>query len=251
MSGTVVITGASSGIGEACALSFAKLRRPLVLGARRMERLEAVARACREAGCPKVLAVHLDVRDAASIARFHAAAEPETPDVLVNNAGLARGREPLATHSDEALLEMVDTNVIGFLRVTRAFLPSMIAREAGHLIHLGSIAGEQVYEGGGIYCATKFALRAISRTLRLELLGTNIRCTEIAPGMVETEFSIVRTGDAEKAKAVYAGVKPLVAQDIADCIIWAVTRPPHVQIQEIMITPTAQAMVNKVFRKPA
>lgn len=249
MSGTVVITGASSGIGEACALSFAKLRRPLVLGARRKERLDQVARACAEAGSPKVLALHLDVRDAASIARFHAAAEQETPEVLVNNAGLARGRDPIASHPDEVLLEMVDTNVTGFLRVTRAFLPPMIARKAGHLIHLGSIAGEQVYEGGGIYCATKFALRAISRTLRLELLGTNIRCTEIAPGMVETEFSVVRMGgDAAKAKAVYAGVKPLVAQDIADCVVWAATRPAHVHIQEIMLTPTAQANVNKVVR---
>lgn len=249
MSGTVVITGASSGIGEACALSFAKLRRPLVLGARRMERLDQVARACSDLGSPKVLAVHLDVRDPASIVRFHAAAELESPDILVNNAGLARGRDPIATHPDEVMLEMVETNVTGFLRVTRAFLPAMIARKAGHLIHLGSIAGEQVYEGGGIYCATKFALRAISRTLRLELLGTNIRCTEIAPGMVETEFSVVRMGgDADKAKAVYQGVKPLVAQDIADCVVWAATRPAHVHIQEIMLTPTAQASVNKVVR---
>jgi NADP-dependent 3-hydroxy acid dehydrogenase YdfG len=248
MQGTVVITGASSGIGEACARAFAKTGASLVLGARRMERLDAVARECSDLGSPKVLALHLDVRDAASIARFHAAAEPETPAVLLNNAGLALGRDPVASSRDEDLTGMVDTNVIGFVRVTRAFLPGMIARKAGHLIHLGSIAGEQVYEGGGLYCATKFALRAVSRTLRLELLGTGIRVTEIAPGMVETEFSVVRMGDEEKAKTVYKGLQPLVAADIADIALWAVTRPPHVHIQEITVTPTAQASVSKVVR---
>lgn len=249
MIGTVVITGASAGIGEACAHAFARLGAKLVLGARRMERLDAVARACSDHGSPKVVAVHLDTRDAASIARFAAAAELETPAVLVNNAGSALGKDPLASSRDEDLTAMVETNVTGFVRVARAFLPGMIARKAGHLIHLGSIAGEQVYEGGGIYCATKFAVRAISRTLRLELLGTGIRVTEIAPGMVETEFSVVRFGSEEKAKAVYQGVDPLTAADIADCATWAATRPPHVHIHDILITPTAQASVGKVVRR--
>ena len=249
MNGTVVITGASSGIGEACAHAFAKLGAKLVLGARRKERLDAVARACSDRGSPKVLAVHLDTRDAASIARFHAAAEPETPEILINNAGGALGRDPLASSRDEDLTGMVEANVTGFVRIARAFLPGMIARKAGHLIHLGSIAGEQVYEGGGIYCATKFAVRAISRTLRLELLGTGVRVTEIAPGMVETEFSVVRLGSEEKAKAVYQGLDPLTAADIADCAVWAATRPAHVHIHEILVTPTAQASVSKVIRR--
>ena len=246
--GTVVITGASAGIGEACALAFANLGATLVLGARRAEKLEAVAQSCRSAGAPKVLAIALDVRDAGSIANFLAAAEPETPAVLVNNAGLAKGRDAISLLRDADLTEMIDTNVTGFVRVTRAFLPGMIARKQGHLIHLGSIAGEQVYEGGGIYCATKFALRAISRTLRLELVGTGIRCTEVAPGLVETEFSTVRMGDAAKAKSVYAGLAPLTPADIADCVTWAATRPAHVNIHEILLTPTAQASVSKVVR---
>ena len=246
--GTVVITGASAGIGEACALAFAKLGASLVLGARRMDRLAAVAEGCRSSGAQRVLAVPLDVREAASVARFHEAAEAQTPAVLVNNAGLARGRDPIAGLRDEDLTGMIDTNVTGFVRVTRAFLPGMIARKAGHLIHLGSIAGEQVYEGGGIYCATKFALRALSRTLRLELAGTGIRCTEVAPGLVETEFSAVRLGDEAKARAVYAGLEPLTPGDIADCVTWAATRPAHVHIHEILLTPIAQASVSKVVR---
>jgi 3-hydroxy acid dehydrogenase / malonic semialdehyde reductase len=246
---TVVITGASSGIGESCALAFARLKRPLVLGARRADRLERVAAACKAAGAPKVLTLPLDVRSQGSIDRFAAAAAPETPEVLINNAGLALGRDHLAAITDAHLDGMVETNVSGLVRVSRAFLPGMIARRAGHVVNLGSIAAIQAYEGGAVYCATKAAVRAISRTLRLELLGTNIRVTEVAPGMVETEFSIVRLGDEDKAKSVYKGWEPLRPDDVADAVAWAVTRPGHVHIHEILLTAIDQASVSKVNRK--
>ena len=168
--------------------------------------------------------------------------------MLINNAGLAKGRDTLATIRDEDLTEMIDVNVTGFLRVARAFLPGMIARKSGHVINLGSLAGRQVYEGGAVYCATKYAVKAITQTLRLELSGTNIRVTEIAPGLVETEFSVVRMGDVAKAKAAYQGFVPLTAIDIADCVTWAVNRPAHVNIGEIVLTPVAQASVSKVHR---
>jgi len=251
MTNPIVITGASSGIGEACALAFAREGRSLVLGARRTERLEAVAKACRKAGAPDVEVLSLDVKSLQSVTAFADAANALEPAVLINNAGLAKGRDAVAELRDEDLTEMIDVNVTGFLRVARAFLPGMIARKSGHVVNLGSLAGRQVYEGGAVYCATKYAVRAVTQTLRLELSGTGIRVTEIAPGLVETEFSIVRTGDAGKAKAVYQGIEPLTASDIADCVTWAVSRPAHVNIGEIVLTPTAQASVSKVSRRTA
>lgn len=249
MIGTVVITGASSGIGEACARSFAALHAPLVLGARRTARLAKVAAACRDLGSPDVLALPLDVRSAGSIAAFCAEAEAKSPEILLNNAGLARGKDAVVSFLDEDLVEMVETNVIGFLRIARALVPGLAARKRGHIVNLGSLAAHGVYEGGAIYCATKSAVRAVSQTLRLELSGTNVRVTEIAPGMVETEFSVVRMKDEAKAKSVYQGMEPLTAQDIADCVIWACTRPAHVNICEIVLTPTAQASLTKVHRQ--
>jgi 3-hydroxy acid dehydrogenase/malonic semialdehyde reductase len=249
MSNPIVITGASSGIGEACALAFAREGRSLILGARRADKLEQVAQACRKSGAPEVQVVPLDVRSLQSITAFAELANAAEPSVLINNAGLAKGRELVAGLRDEDLTEMIEVNVTGFLRVARAFLPGMIARKNGHVINLGSLAGRQVYEGGAVYCATKFAVKAITQTLRLELSGTNIRVTEVAPGLVETEFSVVRTGDVDKAKAVYQGFVPLTAIDIADCVIWAVNRPAHVNISEIVLTPVAQASVSKVHRQ--
>lgn len=251
--GSVLITGASSGFGEAIALAFAKLSKPLVLGARRMEKLEAVAEACRRAGSPNVSALQLDVTDQGSIERFCDRAQRGGStkafiEVLVNNAGMARGRDPVAQIADDDLVEMIETNVVGFLRVARGILPGMIERKRGHVVNLGSLAAHGVYEGGGVYAATKHAMRAISETLRLELSGTNIRVTEIAPGMAETGFSIVRMGGEEKAKKVYAGMRPLLAQDIADCVVWAVTRPEHVMIREIVLTSVDQASLTKVHR---
>ena len=244
--GLVVITGASSGFGEAAALSFAKLGHPLFLGARRMERLREVAQACERAGAPEAGVQALDVRSKESIESF--CAEAGTPEILLNNAGLAAGRDHLAAMKDEDLTSMVETNVVGLVRVTRALLPKMIAAKKGHVINLGSYAARGVYEGGAVYAATKHAVRIISETLRIELSGTGIRVTEMDPGMAETEFSIVRLGDTEKAKKVYEGWQPLTAQDVADAIVWVATRPPHVNIAEVVMTATAQASLTKVHK---
>jgi len=244
--GLVVITGASSGFGAATALRFARLGYPLYLGARRVEKLREVAQRCLEAGAPRAEARSLDVRSKKSIEAFCAGAG--TPEILLNNAGLALGRDTLDKMKDEDLLGMVETNVIGLVRVTRALLPGMIAARRGHVINLGSYAARGVYEGGAVYAATKHSVRVISETLRLELTGTNIRVTEIDPGLAETEFSVVRLGDEQKAKAVYKGMEPLTAEDVADAILWAATRPAHVNIAELVITPTAQGSLTKVHR---
>lgn len=246
--GTVVVTGASSGFGAACALAFAKRGHPLALGARRRERLEEVATACREAGAPDVLSLPLDVRSKESVDRFAAEVEPLEPQILLNNAGLALGRDLIAEIREEDLLGMVETNVIGLLRVSRAILPGMIARKRGHVINISSLAAHGVYEGGGVYAPTKHAVRAISQTMRLELCGTGIRVTDIAPGLAETEFSLVRFQDDSKAKAVYQGMRPLTAEDIADAVLWVATRPAHVNIAEVVLSPTDQASLTKIHR---
>lgn len=246
MKGLVVITGASSGFGAAAAQGFARLGHPLFLGARRLDRLREVAQECLKAGAPEASAHALDVRSKESIESFCARAG--TPEILLNNAGLALGRDPLSAVRDEDLLGMVETNVVGLVRVTRLLLPRMIEARRGHVINLGSYAARGVYEGGAVYAASKHSVRVISETLRLELSGTGIRVTEIDPGMAETEFSVVRLGDAEKAKQVYEGWQPLSAQDVADAILWAATRPAHVNISEVVLTPTAQASLTKVHR---
>ena len=246
MKGLVVITGASSGIGAASARAFARLGHPLFLGARRVPLLEEVARECERLGSPKAVAHVLDVRIKESIDTFAAAAG--TPAVLLNNAGLAFGRDAVQGLRDEDLVGMIDTNVTGFVRVARAFLPGMIAAGSGHLIHLGSYAAHGVYEGGAVYAATKHAVRVVTQTMRLEVAGSGLRVTEIDPGLVETSFSVVRLGSEERAKAVYQGFAPLVAEDVADCIVWAATRPGHVNISEIVLTPVAQASLTKVHR---
>ena len=245
--GLVVITGASSGFGAATALSFARLGHPLYLGARREDRLRDVAQRCLKAGAPRADVQRVDVRSKESIDAFCAAAG--TPAVLLNNAGGALGRDPVERVKEEDLLGMVEANFVGLVRVTRGFLPRMIAARAGHIINLGSYAARGVYEGGGVYAATKHGVRVISETLRLELSGTSIRVTEIDPGLAETEFSIVRLGDAEKAKSVYRGFQPLSADDVAEVIVWVATRPRHVNISEVVLTPTAQASLTKVHRE--
>ena len=239
---TAVITGASSGIGAATALRLAKEGFAVVLGARRVDRLQEVAERC--AGT----ALELDVTDASSIEKF--AAQVERADVLVNNAGLALGMTSLDQISDEELAVMWETNVLGLVRVTRALLPKLEASGNGHIVNLGSTAAFETYPGGGGYTASKHAVRALTRTLRLDLLGRPIRVTMVSPGLVETEFSVVRFGgDKEKAKKPYEGIEPLVADDIADCIAWAVTRPPHVNIDDIVVRPVAQATSTTVARK--
>lgn len=239
---TAVVTGASAGIGAATAMRLAKDGFDLVLGARRIDKLEEVAQRC--GGRP----LRLDVRDESSIAEFAAAVD--RADVLVNNAGLALGSTPLDSISDEELTVMWETNVLGLVRVTRALLPKLEASGDGHIVNLGSTASYETYPGGGGYTATKHAVKAITRTLRLDLLGRPVRVTMVSPGLVETEFSVVRFGgDEAKAKKPYEGIDPLVAEDIADCIAWAVTRPPHVNIDEIVVRPVAQATSTTVARK--
>jgi NADP-dependent 3-hydroxy acid dehydrogenase YdfG len=237
-----VVTGASSGIGAATAIRLAEEGFDVVLGARRTDRLEEVAKKCGGRALP------LDVTQPKSIEAF--AGKIDSAHVLVNNAGLASGVEAVAETTEERARLMWETNVLGLIGVTRALLPKLEASGAGHIVNLGSIAGFEVYRGGGGYTASKHAVRAISRTLRLELLGKPIRVTEVAPGMVETEFSVVRfDGDDARAGKVYEGVTPLTGQDIADCIAWAVTRPAHVNIDEIVVRPLAQATATEVARR--
>ncbi|TMA20703.1 MAG: SDR family NAD(P)-dependent oxidoreductase [Deltaproteobacteria bacterium] len=249
MPGTVVITGASSGFGEAFALAFGRLGHPLVLGARRTDRLAKVAEAARKAGSPRAIALPLDVRVRESIHKFAVAAELETPEILINNAGGALGRAPVAEVEDDDLVGMIEANLTGLLRMTRELLPGLIRRKKGHVINISSLAAHGVYEGGGVYAPVKHAVRAVSQALRLELSGTDVRVTDVAPGMAETEFSVVRLGSEEKAKSVYAGMRPLTAQDVSDVVVWAATRPPHVNISEVVLTPTDQAGLTKVHRR--
>lgn len=238
---TVAITGASAGIGAATARRMAREGWKVVLGARRLDRLRSLAEELDG------VALELDVRDASSIERFAEGAG--AVDALVNNAGMARGLSPIAELEDDHVIEMWETNVLGLLRVTRALLPAIEASGRGHVVNVGSIAGFETYPGGAGYTASKHAVRAITRTLRAELFGTPVRVTEVSPGLVETEFSLVRfEGDEARAAKPYAGVTPLNADDIADCIGWALTRPLHVDIDEIVVRPVAQVSATQIAR---
>jgi 3-hydroxy acid dehydrogenase/malonic semialdehyde reductase len=240
-----VVTGASSGIGAATVVALGRRGYQIVAGARRLAR---VRRVVGDLG----VALPLDVTDQESIDTFVGEVSKKfgRMDVLVNNAGLALGLSQIAEARDEDWIEMWEVNVLGLMRMTRSSLPLLRKAKHGHIVNLGSIAGFETYKGGGGYTASKHGVRAMSRTMRLELNGEPIRVTEISPGMVETEFSTVRFhGDRKAAKAVYQGIKPLVAEDIADCIVFAVTRPPHVDIDEIVIRPVAQAASWLVARK--
>lgn len=252
MKSTVLITGASSGIGRACAETLAEQGYDLVLIARRSERLQEAAKVCRQLN-PVVNVEYftMDVNDRAQVDEFFSnnAALVSQIDVLVNNSGLAKGVEPVhkAKFSDWDV--MFDTNVKSLLYFTHKLLPMMVEKNHGHIVNLGSVAGRWVYPGGAIYCATKFAVRAFSEGLRHDLLGTKIRVTNIEPGMVQTEFAKVRLGSEEKANKVYEGMTPLAARDIAEAVLWSLLRPPHVNIQELVIFPTDQAGVSHVHRK--
>ncbi len=240
----VFVTGASAGIGAATALAFAAEGARLLLAARRADKLATVAAAVLQRGAQAVHTFSLDVRDRNAVEKAIGAlpAEWAAIDVLVNNAGLSRGLEKLYQGKIEDWEEMIDTNVKGLLYVTRAVVPGMVERGRGHVVNLGSVAGEMTYPNGAVYCASKAAERAINDGLREDVLGTPIRVTSVDPGMVETDFSLVRFhGDAERAAKVYKGVKPLVAEDIADVILWAVSRPEHVNIARVVLTPVQQA----------
>ena len=248
----VFVTGASAGIGEATARAFAGEGANVLMCARRAEKIEKLARSIAHDHKVAVHSFRLDVRDQAAVDKAISGlpAEWRAIDVLVNNSGLSRGLEKLPHGLVGDWEEMIDTNVKGLLFVTRAVLPGMIERGRGHIINIGSIAGHEVYPAGNVYCATKFAVRALSKGLRLDLNGTPIRVSEVAPGMVETEFSLVRFhGDAERAGKVYQGLIPLGAEDIADAVIWCATRPLHVNVSEVVVMPTAQASTTLVHRK--
>jgi NADP-dependent 3-hydroxy acid dehydrogenase YdfG len=239
---TAVITGASSGIGAATARALAGEGYRTVLAARRLDRLEALA---GEIGGE---AIALDVTDPGSVEELAAAVE--RCDVLVNNAGGALGLEPIAKAEEEKWRQMYEANVLGTMRMTRALLPRLIASGDGHVVGVTSIAAFEPYRGGAGYNAAKHAQRAMLRALRLELLGQPVRITEVAPGMVETEFSLVRFGgDEQAAQRVYAGMEPLRAEDVAECIRWALAQPPHVNIDEIVVRPRDQASATDVHRR--
>ena len=239
---TAVITGASSGIGAATARALAGDGYEVVLGARRLERLEALA------GEIGGRATELDVTDPESVAAF--VATVPGCDVLVNNAGGALGLEQLRDADEEKWLQMFEANVMGTMRMTRALLPRLIESGDGHVVGVTSIAAFEAYRGGSGYNAAKHAQRAMLRVLRLELLGEPVRVTEVAPGMVEPEFSLVRFGgDEDAANRVYEGMEPLRAEDVAECIRWAVSRPPHVNVDEIVVRPRDQASATEVHRR--
>jgi len=248
----VFVTGASSGIGAATALEFAKLGARVLLCARRLEKLQALEAGLMKAGAAAVFSFALDVRDRDEV-EATITTLPEawgSIDVLVNNAGLSRGLTKLYEDDIQDWEEMIDTNVKGLLYLTRAVVPGMVTRNSGHVINLGSIAGHTAYPNGGVYCATKAAERFVSDGLRIDLNGTNVRVTSVDPGMVETDFSSVRfRGNAERAAKTYANVDPLQAEDVADAIVWAATRPAHVGIQTIVLTPVAQANPFVLTRK--
>lgn len=248
----VLITGASSGFGASAARLFGAEGCKLILGARRVDRLEQVAAGARAAGAAEAHVHALNVTSTDSVNDFANWAGTLTPklDVLVNNAGGAKGKETVAEGKDEDWEFMFQSNVLGVLRVTRAVLPLMLPHQAGTIINIGSIAGRTAYEGGSAYCAAKAAELSITHTLRLELNGTNIRVATVDPGFAETEFALVRfKGDAAKAKATYTGMTPLTGDDVAEAIVWVAGRPPHVCIDEMVIKPTDQAAIYKVHRR--
>jgi len=247
----ILITGASSGIGEACARRFAAEGADLVLWARRADRLERLAADLGPASRVSLSVAVVDVRDRAAVDRAAKGLVQagRVPDVLINNAGLASGLSRVQEGDPEDWDRMIDTNLKGLLNVTRAVLPHMVARRRGHVVNIGSTAGHQTYPMGNVYNATKFGVRALTEGMNLDVAGTPIRVSEVDPGFVETEFSEVRFhGDRERAKAVYQGFQPLTADDVADTIAYIVNLPEHVNILDLIIVPTAQRNVYVVDR---
>lgn len=248
----VAITGASSGIGAACARMFAKEGSSLILAARRRDKLEAVAAEIEQDYQSKVYLLEMDVSDRATVETSLASlpASWQKVDILVNNAGLSRGLDKLQTGEIQNWEEMIDTNLKGLLYVTRSLLPGMIERNQGHIINIGSIAGHQAYVAGNVYCATKAAVKTLSQGLKMDLLGTPIRVSCVDPGTVETEFSQVRfRGDVEKASKVYQGFTPLTPDDIAEVVVFCATRPSHVNMSEVLVLATDQSSATMINRQ--
>jgi len=247
-----LITGATSGIGAACAEELAKKGCKLAIAARRGEELLKQAERLRGLGSPSVTTWPLDVRDRVAVAAFTEkfSAEAGAPDILINNAGLARGLAPIQTGDIDDWEEMIDTNIKGLLYVTRGILPLMVARDTGHVVNIGSLAGLYVYPNGNVYCATKFAVDALTQSMSVDLLGTGIRVTEVDPGATLTNFTLVRlNGNEEKAAKFYEGFEPMSAGDIAASVMFALEAPPNVNIQRIVITPVAQRNPYVISRK--
>jgi 3-hydroxy acid dehydrogenase/malonic semialdehyde reductase len=244
----VLVTGASSGIGQACAEAFLDQGARVIAAARRGERLTALAG--EHPG--RVLALPMDVRDRSEVLRAVESlpSDWQPIDVLVNNAGLAAGRGPIQADDPEDWDRMLDTNVRGLLNVSSVVLPAMVERGAGHVVNIGSNAGREVYPGGTVYCATKAAVERITRGMRMDVLGSGVRISQVDPGLVETEFSLVRMdGDEDKAKAVYEGLTPLTATDIAEVVVWVATRPAHVVIADVLVYPVDQAGSGRLARR--
>lgn len=248
----ILITGASSGIGTACAKIFAGAGAKLILAARRLERLQELADTLSQEFSVEIHLLQLDVRDRIAVESAISTLPPSWSDIdiLINNAGLSRGLDKLHEGNFQDWEEMIDTNIKGLLYLSRYVVPGMVSRDRGHVVNLGSIAGHQTYPGGNVYCATKAAVRVISEGLKQDLLGTPVRVTSVDPGMVETEFSEVRFhGNIERANKVYQGVTPLTADDVADVIFFCVTRSPHVNINEVVLMPVDQASATLVNRR--
>lgn len=252
MSKIALITGATSGIGEACAEIFARGHYDLILTGRRIERLEKLAKELQEEFNVNIATSSFDIRNRDEVVQ-NLEELPENwrkIDVLINNAGLSRGLDPIQAGSYDDWDTMIDTNIKGLLYVSKIVSNWMIENGKGHIINIGSIAGKEVYANGNVYCATKHAVDALNKGMRIDLLPYGIKVTAVHPGAVETEFSEVRfKGDKERAKKVYDGFEPLVAVDVAEAIWFAATRPPHVNINDMLIMPTAQANASTIFRK--
>lgn len=251
MKKTVLITGATSGIGLGCARKFAENGDRLILTGRNKERLEAVKAELTTKGT-EVLTLAFDVQDrqAAKEAIDHLPAEWQVIDVLINNAGLALGLEPEYEGNLDDWETMINTNVMGLLTMTRLIVPGMVERNSGHVINIGSVAGDAAYAGGNVYCATKAAVKALSDGLRIDVANTTVRVTNLKPGLVETNFSNIRFhGDTERAAKLYQGIKPLTGDDIADVAVYAANAPAHVQIAEVLILATHQASGSVIVRK--
>ena len=249
---TTFITGASAGIGKACAELFAQEKSNLILTARRIDRLKKLANKLEKENKIKVKCLKLDVRDFDELQNTISSLDTNWKkiDVLINNAGLSRGLDKIYEGKKEDWDEMIDTNIKGLTYVTRHILPLMVKRKTGHIINIGSTAGHEVYPNGNVYAATKFAVKALSQSTRLDVLDKGIKVTSVDPGMVETEFSLVRfRGDKQKAKNVYKGLKPLTPKDVAEAVLFCATRPKDVNINQLILTPLAQASSTQVVRK--
>lgn len=249
---TVLITGASSGIGKSCTKEFAKLKCNLILIARRKEKLDSFAEELKKNYQVDILTFKVDIRFYQEVEDFYNNLPEEWKkiEILINNAGLARGLDKFYDGKLNDWNEMIDTNIKGLLHISRAVVPQMVERESGHIINIGSTAGHDTYPMGNVYAATKFAVKALSQSFRIDLLDKGIKVSSVDPGMVETEFSEVRfSGDKERAKKVYQGLIPLTPDDVADAVVYCATRPKHVNINQIILTPLAQASSNFVVRK--